>query len=300
MKLSRSSYDKLQKIPKKIQRGLFNKLPIVDNTKPHHICFLGKCGKIPTYGENSLKCCKNWPLPFPYKKEYECISCHAELRAIINYCIILIKKLGNEYCLEKVFSVFSKILLISLALRRNPETNEIDIYPSMPCKVCSIIIQKIGIKKIIYFDINRNYCKTNIDQWITNADISFGMRYKNWQYNMNKLKECKNTILSIYTKNKSDIISIDKKEKNIIICKWSGNIRKMKHNIIINIICKNEIRPVRIQYIKRYNMIPDIFNNKNHSIENSIIIDDLICEMITRKQIVCIAFTKILTKLNEK
>ena len=70
--------------------------------------------------------------------------------------------------------------------------------------------------------------------------------------------------------------------------------------MIINIVYKNNKCPVRIQYIRRYNMITDIFNHKYHTMEKSIIDDDSIVEMITRKHIVCIVFNRILLKLNEK
>jgi len=300
MNLSIESFKKLQKLPKNLKNGIINRYPNIDNSKHFHFCLLEKGGKIISNGENSLKCCKNWSLPFSFKKDYECKTCHAELAAIINLCNKYIKKLESEYSYEKMLHICNKILLLSIALRRNPETNEIDIYPSMPCKVCSNIIQKIGIKKILYFDINRNLCKSNINEWICNADVSFGMRYQNWQNNMNELKANKYNILSLFVSNISCIDEINNNRKNIIICKWISNIRKMKNNMIINIVYKNNKCPVRIQYIRRYNMITDIFNHKYHTIEKSIINDDLVIEMITRKQIVCIVFNRILLRLNEK
>ena len=300
MNLSTSSYNKLKKLPKSIQNGISNRLPTVDNTKPFHFCLLEKGGKIIAHGENSLKCCSKWSLPFPFKKEYECKTCHAELAAIINLCNAYTKKLENQYCYEKMLHICNKILLLSIALRRNPETNEIDIYPSMPCKVCSNIILKIGIKKIIYFDLHRNLCKSSINNWVGKADVSFGMRYKKWQDNMDELKANKDNILSLFVSNISYIDQINNNEKNIIICTWLGDIRKMKNNMIINIVHKNNKCPVRIQYIRRYNMITDIFNHKYHTMEKSIIDDDSIVEMITRKHIVCIVFNRILLKLNEK
>lgn len=300
MSLSTVSYKKLQKLPKNIQNGIINRLPTVDNTKPFHICILEKGGKIVSYGKNSLKSCNHWSLPFPYAKEYECKTCHAELASIIHLCNKYVKKLEKQYCQEKMQPIFNKLLLISIALRRNPDTNEIDIYPSMPCKVCSSIILRIGIRNIIYFDMERHLCKTLIDDWINKAAISFGMRYQKWQDNMNELKANKDNILSLFIKNKSDIDKINNNEKNIIICKWQGDIRKMKHNMIINLINGKNKCIIKIQYIKRYNMISDLFNHKSHTIEKSIITDESLFDMITRKQIVCILFNRFYIKLNEK
>ena len=48
-----------------------------------------------------------------------------------------------------------------------------------------------SVNKIIYFDIDRNLCKTSINDWINKADISFGMRYQKWQSNMNELNKNK-------------------------------------------------------------------------------------------------------------